>query len=50
MKTGDVLALAFVLAVVYMLVRPSSQAAQLVQAIGRAGIAMVRRATDTANT
>lgn len=47
---GDVLAVGFLLAVVYVLVRPRSGAAQLVQAIGTAGVAIVRRATDTANT
>lgn len=47
---GDWLAVFFVLAIVYVLVRPRSQAAQLVQALGTLGTALVRRATDISNT
>jgi hypothetical protein len=49
-KFGDWLAVFFVLAIVYVLVRPRSKAAQLVQAIGTLGTALVRRATDISNT
>lgn len=47
-RFGQVLAVAFVVAIVYVLVRPSSQAAQFVQAVGRFGRALVTAATDTA--
>lgn len=50
MKFGQFIGLLFVLAIVYVLVRPRSGAAQLVQAFGRAGVAIVRRATDIGNT
>jgi hypothetical protein len=45
---GDWFALLFVLAIIYVLVRPSSNAAQFVQAVGRFGRALVASATDTA--
>lgn len=47
-RWGDVLAIAFVVAIVYVLVRPSSNAAQFVQAVGRFARALVGAATDTA--
>lgn len=50
MKFGEVLGLLFLVAVVYVLVRPRSGAAQLMDAAGRFGVAVVRRATDLANT
>lgn len=46
----DVLALAFVVAVVYVLVRPRSKAADLVEGVGNMMIALVRQATDLAST
>lgn len=49
LRTGEWFGLLFALAVVYVLVRPSSAAAQLVDLVGRTGVAIVRRATDTAN-
>lgn len=47
-RVGEVFAIAFVVAIVYVLVRPSSNAAQFVQAVGRFGRALVGAATDTA--
>ncbi len=48
-RAGDVLTLVFVVAVIYMLVRPNSPAVATVDAISRAFVALVRRATDLAN-
>lgn len=45
---GGWLGLLFVVAVVYVLVRPRSKAAELVTAFGGMLIAIVRRATDLA--
>lgn len=45
---GDVLAISFVLAIVYVLVRPRSKAAEAIQAVGDMLVAMVRRAVDLA--
>lgn len=50
MKVGQWFGLLFVLAIVYVLVRPRSGAAQLVSAFGTFGTAVVRRATDIGNT
>ncbi len=44
----DLLAAAFLVAVVYVLVRPRSHAGQLVTAFGSAVTAIVRTATDLA--
>jgi hypothetical protein len=45
---GDWLALLFVLAIVYVLVRPRSGAGEAVTAIGDMLVSMVRRAVDLA--
>lgn len=45
----DVLSLAFVVAVMYVLVRPRSKAAEMVEGIGDMLIALVRQATDLAS-
>jgi len=45
---GDWLALIFVVTIIYLLVRPRSQAAQTVDAIGDLVTEIVRRATDVA--
>ncbi len=45
---GDWFGLLFIVVVVYVLVRPRSKAAQLVDAVGSMVTAMVRRATDVA--
>jgi len=45
---GDLIAAAFLVAVIYVLVRPQSQAGQLVTAFGSAVTAIVRTATDLA--
>lgn len=50
MKIGQWFGLLFLLAVVYVLVRPRSGAAQLVAGAGAAAVAIVRRATDMSNT
>lgn len=47
---GDWLGLLMVVALIYILVRPSSKAAEFVDALGDMLVAMVRRATDIANT
>lgn len=47
-RTWDWVAVAFTVAIVYVLVRPSSNAAQFVSAVGQLGKAMVKSATDTA--
>lgn len=47
---GDVLALAFVAALIYVLVRPQSKAADMVEGFGNMLIALVRQATDLAST
>jgi hypothetical protein len=46
----DFLAGVFVLAAVYVLVRPSSPGAELVKALGNAMTAIVSHATDLATT
>lgn len=46
---GDWLALVLVVAIVYLLVRPSSKAAEMVDAFGRLMIGLVKSATDLAN-
>lgn len=48
-RAGDWFAVLFLLAIVYVLVRPASQAAKLVDALGAAAVAVVRRATDIGN-
>jgi hypothetical protein len=45
---GDALALIFLVAVIYVLVRPQSKAASAVAAVTDMVTAMVRRATDLA--
>lgn len=45
---GEWFALLFVVTIIYVLVRPRSNAAQFVQAIGKFGRALVATATDTA--
>lgn len=46
MAITDWIGLLFIVAIVYVLVRPSSKAANFVSAVGNMVIAMVRRATD----
>lgn len=43
---SDWLALLFVVALFYLLLRPSSKAAELVDAVGKMLVTLVRRATD----
>lgn len=45
-QISDWLGLLFVVAIVYVLVRPSSKAASFVDAVGNMVVGMVRRATD----
>jgi hypothetical protein len=45
---GDWFALLFVVAMVYVLVRPRSKAAELVDGFGKFVVAMVSKATDLA--
>lgn len=45
---GDWIGLLFVVVVIYMLVRPRSPAAELVDSISAMVVAIVRRATDIA--
>lgn len=47
---GDWLGLLFIVAVIYVLVRPRSKAADMVDALGQMLVAMVRSATDLAGT
>lgn len=47
---GDWLGLLFVVAIIYVLVRPQSKAGQAVEAFGRMLVAMVSKATDLATT
>lgn len=47
---GDWIGLLFVVAIIYVLVRPSSRAAQFVDAVGHMLVNIVRRATDVAAT
>lgn len=47
-KTKDWVALLFVVTVVYVLVRPQSNAGQFVSAVGAFGRSLVRQATGTA--
>jgi preprotein translocase subunit YajC len=46
MKPGEVITLVFLVAIVYVLVRPQSKAAQLVQALGVLGRRLVTTATS----
>ncbi len=48
MKWSEIFTMAFVVTIVYVLVRPQSQAGQLVQALGTFGRNLVAAATDTA--
>jgi UPF0716 family protein affecting phage T7 exclusion len=43
---GDWIGLLFLVAIVYILVRPQSKAAQLVDAVGHMLVSIVRRVTD----
>ena len=45
---GDILGLVFVVAIIFILVRPRSHAAELVDAVGGMLVKIVRRATDLA--
>jgi hypothetical protein len=47
-RLGEWLGLAFVVTAVFVLVRPQSKAAVLVDALGKFLVALVRRATDLA--
>lgn len=47
-KIAEGFTLLFVVTIIYVLVRPSSNAAQFVQAVGKFGRALVATATDTA--
>lgn len=47
-NAGDVIGLLFIVGIVYVLVRPRSRAGELVTAVFRAGVAMVRKAADLA--
>jgi hypothetical protein len=47
-RIGDWLGLLFVVTIIYILVRPSSKAAEMVDAAGRLLVALVRSATDIA--
>jgi len=47
-RPGEMFAIAFVVVIVYVLVRPSSKAAEFVQAFGWFARALVGAATDTA--
>lgn len=48
LRIGDWFAILFVVTVVYVLVRPKSNAAQFIAALGRFLRALVATATDTA--
>lgn len=50
MRAGEWFGLLFLVAVLYVLVRPRSGAAQMVAALGKLLAAIVRRATDMSNT
>lgn len=47
-KVGEWFTLLFIVTIIYVLVRPRSNAAQFVQAAGKFGRALVETATDTA--
>jgi hypothetical protein len=47
-RIGEWFTLLFILTIIYVLVRPRSNAAQFIQAIGKFGRALVATATDTA--
>lgn len=47
-KIGEWFSLLFIVTIIYVLVRPRSNAAQFIQAIGKFGRALVATATDTA--
>ena len=48
MKPSEIFAVAFMVTIVFVLVRPNSKAAEFVQAVGKFGRALVVAATDTA--
>ena len=48
-ELGDWLALLFLVTIIFVLVRPRSKAAELVEAVGSMMVNMVRRATDIAS-
>lgn len=50
MLSLDVMAAIVVVAIIYVLVRPQSQGAQMVSALGNAIVAIVRNAADLAGT
>src|SRR4029077_10974665 len=50
MRIFDWLSLVFVAAIVYVLVRPRSKAAELVDGVGNMLVSLVRQATDLAST
>lgn len=47
-SAGDIFAMLFIVAAIYVLVRPRSRAGELVSAVFRAANAMVRKAADLA--
>lgn len=47
-RFADWFGLAFIVGIIYILVRPRSQAAQAVEAVGHMLVGIVRRATDLA--
>lgn len=49
-RFADWLGLAFVVAIIYVIVRPRSKAGEAVEAVGQFMISMVRRATDLASS
>lgn len=49
-RWADWLGLAFVVAIVYVIVRPGSKVGQAVEAVGTLVVSMVRSATDLAST
>lgn len=48
-RAADWLGLAFVVAIIYVIVRPGSKVGSAVESLGQLIIAMVRRATDLAS-
>lgn len=46
---GDWIGLAFIVGIIYLLVRPSSKAAETVDAVGKMLVAIVREAADLAS-
>jgi len=47
-RVGDWVAVFFTVTIIYVLVRPSSNAAQFVQAVGQFAVSLVKTVTDTA--